>query len=141
MTGWQLTFAAIGLDHRHIYGMAENMQDVGGEFAGWWTKGDPGTLDGFNKRFPEVIERRFDDYRELLEDETIKDQILSDVKKLIHELPADQKEVLMMRMYFDMSFKEIAKLTRVSINTALGRMRYALINIRRMIEEKEIVLQ
>ena len=71
MSDRPLRFAALGLDHRHIYGMAENMQDVGGEFAGWWTKGDPGTLDGFNKRFPEVIERRFDDYRELLEDESI----------------------------------------------------------------------
>ena len=71
MSDRPLRFAALGLDHRHIYGMAENMQDVGGEFVGWWTKGDPGTLDGFNKRFPEVIERRFDDYRELLEDESI----------------------------------------------------------------------
>ena len=71
MSDRPLRFAALGLDHRHIYGMAENMQDAGGEFVGWWTKGDPGTLDGFNKRFPEVIERRFDDYRELLEDESI----------------------------------------------------------------------
>ena len=71
MSDRPLRFAALGLDHRHIYGMAENMQDVGGEFVGWWTKGDPGTLDGFNKRFPEVIERRFDDYRELLEDASI----------------------------------------------------------------------
>ena len=71
MSDRPLRFAALGLDHRHIYGMAENMQDVGGEFVGWWTKGDPGTLDGFNKRVPEVIERRFDDYRELLEDESI----------------------------------------------------------------------
>lgn len=73
-----------------------------------------------------------------IEDETIKDQILYDVKKLIHELPADQKEVLMMRMYFDMSFKEIAERTNVSINTALGRMRYALINLRKMVDKKKL---
>lgn len=73
-----------------------------------------------------------------IEDETIKDQILSDVKRLIHELPDDQKEVLMMRMYFDMSFKEIAERTNVSINTALGRMRYALINLRKMVDKKKL---
>ncbi|MEQ8909145.1 MAG: sigma-70 family RNA polymerase sigma factor [Vicingaceae bacterium] len=73
-----------------------------------------------------------------VEDQTIKDQILSDVKKLIHELPQDQKEVLMMRMYFDMSFKEIAERTNVSINTALGRMRYALINLRKMVDKDKL---
>ena len=73
-----------------------------------------------------------------VEDEAIKDQILSDVKKLIHDLPQDQKEVLMMRMYFDMSFKEIADRTNVSINTALGRMRYALINLRKMVDKNKL---
>ncbi|MEQ8623815.1 MAG: sigma-70 family RNA polymerase sigma factor [Vicingaceae bacterium] len=73
-----------------------------------------------------------------IEEETIKDQILSDVKKLIHELPDDQKEVLMMRMYFDMSFKEISERTNVSINTALGRMRYALINLRKMVDKQKL---
>lgn len=73
-----------------------------------------------------------------VEEENIQDQLLGDVKKLVHELPQDQKEVLMMRMYFDMSFKEIAERTNVSINTALGRMRYALINLRKMAEKKNI---
>lgn len=73
-----------------------------------------------------------------IEEETIKDQILSDVKKLIHKLPDDQKEVLMMRMYFDMSFKEISERTNVSINTALGRMRYALINLRKMVDKRKL---
>jgi len=73
-----------------------------------------------------------------IEDRTINDQLLSDVKKLIHQLPHDQKEVLMMRMYFDMSFKEIAERTEVSINTALGRMRYALINLRKMIDKNKL---
>ena len=62
------------------------------------------------------------------------------VRKLIDQLPAEQREVVILRHYADMSFKEIAQLTRVSINTALGRMRYALINIRRMVEEKEMIL-
>lgn len=77
------------------------------------------------------------DSRKNVEDQNIKDQILSDVKKLVHELPDDQKEVLMMRMYFDMSFKEIADRTNVSINTALGRMRYALINLRKMVDREK----
>ena len=70
----------------------------------------------------------------------IKDQIETDVSELIHELPEDQKEVLMMRIYKDMSFKDIAEQTDVSINTALGRMRYALINLRKVIDKHNIVL-
>jgi RNA polymerase sigma-70 factor (ECF subfamily) len=70
----------------------------------------------------------------------VKNQIESDVKKLIEELPDDQKEVLIMRIYKDMSFKEIADRTDVSINTALGRMRYALINMRKVIDKHNIVL-
>ncbi|CAL2081578.1 RNA polymerase sigma factor [Tenacibaculum sp. 190524A05c] len=70
----------------------------------------------------------------------IKDQILSDVRNLIEELPEEQKEVLKMRMYMDMSFNEISESTGVSINTALGRMRYALINLRKVIEKNKIIL-
>ncbi|UMB54498.1 sigma-70 family RNA polymerase sigma factor [Lutibacter sp. A64] len=75
-----------------------------------------------------------------VEKQLIKDQILDDIRGLIVELPDDQKEVLVMRMYKDMSFKEIAENTDVSINTALGRMRYALINLRKLIEKHNIVL-
>ena len=75
-----------------------------------------------------------------VEKQLIKDQVESDVRRLIEELPGDQKEVLMMRMYQDMSFKEISERTGVSINTALGRMRYALINLRKVIEKHNIVL-
>jgi RNA polymerase sigma factor (sigma-70 family) len=74
------------------------------------------------------------------EKQMIKEQILSDVRKLVEELPDDQKEVLIMRMYKDMSFKEISESTGVSINTALGRMRYSLINMRKLIEKYNIVL-
>ena len=74
------------------------------------------------------------------EKQLIKDQIDNDLTMLIEELPDDQKEVLMMRIYRDMSFKEISENTGVSINTALGRMRYALINLRKIIEKNNIVL-
>ena len=70
----------------------------------------------------------------------IKSQVEEDIKRLIEELPEDQKEVLVMRMYNDMSFKEISENTGVSINTALGRMRYALINLRKVIDKHNIVL-
>ena len=70
----------------------------------------------------------------------IKDQIDRDLTLLIEELPDDQKEVLVMRIYKDMSFKEISENTGVSINTALGRMRYALINLRKIVERHNIVL-
>ena len=76
-----------------------------------------------------------------IEGQMISDQVAFDLNKLLDELPEDQKEVLVMRMYQDLSFKEIADLTGVSINTALGRMRYALINIRKMISEHHISLQ
>jgi len=71
----------------------------------------------------------------------IRSQTHDKVRKLVDMLPPEQREVVILRHYADMSFKEIAQLTRVSINTALGRMRYALINIRKMVEEKEIILQ
>ena len=74
------------------------------------------------------------------EKQIIKDQIESDVKELIKELPEDQLEVLTMRIYKDMSFKEISERTGVSINTALGRMRYALINLRKIIEKRNLIL-
>ena len=70
----------------------------------------------------------------------IKEQVECDVRRLIEELPLDQKDVLIMRMYKEMSFKEISERTGVSINTALGRMRYALINLRKVIDQNNIVL-
>lgn len=74
------------------------------------------------------------------EKQLIKDQTNNDLTLLIEELPKDQKEVLVMRIYKDMSFKEIAENTGVSINTALGRMRYALINLRKIVDRHKIVL-
>lgn len=75
-----------------------------------------------------------------IEDIIVKNQIEQDVRKLIDELPDDQKEVVLLRHYAGLSFKEIADQTNVSINTALGRMRYALINIRKLMEQKNISL-
>jgi RNA polymerase sigma factor (sigma-70 family) len=74
------------------------------------------------------------------EKQLIKDQVECDLRRLIQELPEDQKEVLVMRIYKDMSFKEISERTGVSINTALGRMRYALINLRKVIDQNNIIL-
>jgi len=74
------------------------------------------------------------------EKQMIQEQIYDNVRGLINELPDEQKEVLVMRMYKDMSFKEISENSGVSINTALGRMRYALINMRKLIEKHNIIL-
>ena len=74
------------------------------------------------------------------ESELVNEQILRDVKKMMEALPAPQREVVYMRFYQNLSFKEIAELTGVSINTSLGRMRYALINLRRMAKENQIEL-
>ena len=75
-----------------------------------------------------------------VEDNIISDQISADIRALVELLPDEQREVVMLRYYSDLSFKEIAEQTGVSINTALGRMRYALINMRKMIQEKKISL-
>ena len=75
-----------------------------------------------------------------VESQMIRDQIHGKVKSLIQDLPKDQKEVLILRIYNELSFKEIAEKTNVSINTVLGRMRYALINLRKIIAKREIIL-
>lgn len=107
-------------------------------------------IDHFRKsnRMPkfESKDKEFDiftlikDSSKNVEKELISNQISQDVRNLIEELPDDQKEVVMLRLYKDMSFKEIAENTDVSINTALGRMRYAIINLRRLIATHNIIL-
>ena len=107
-------------------------------------------IDHFRKenRIP-VVESSSEDYNYLdnapitdpsVEQGMIVDQIHSDLRKMIEKLPLEQREVLRMRIYDDMSFKEIADITNVSINTALGRMRYALINLRKMAEINKMCL-
>jgi len=107
------------------------------------------TIDHFrrNKRIPTVknsddydVFRTISDNVNNVEEDMVKDQVLKDVKKLVKELPFEQQQVLVLRHYADMSFQEISELTGVSINTALGRMRYALINLRKIIKEKDIYL-
>lgn len=107
------------------------------------------SIDHFRraKRMPKAqVREDVDVFRTLkldelnIEDQLVKDQIMKDVKKLIRELPPEQQEVLILRHYADMSFQEIADFTNVSINTALGRMRYALINMRKIIKQNEIIL-
>lgn len=111
------------------------------------------TIDYFraNKKMPKISESSSfsEDYNifdfightdECLETKLIKEQINSEIIDLIDCLPADQKEVLILRIFRDLSFKEIAEETEVSINTALGRMRYALINLRKLITEKDLIL-
>lgn len=107
-------------------------------------------IDHFRKenRIP-LVESSSEDYNYVdnapitdpsVEQGMIVDQIHSDLRKMVEMLPLEQKEVLRMRIYDDLSFKEIADITNVSINTALGRMRYALINLRKMAESKNVCL-
>ncbi len=107
-------------------------------------------IDHFRKenRIP-TVESSSEDYNYIdnapisdpsVEQSMIDDQIHSDLRKMIEYLPVEQREVLRMRIYDDMSFKEIADITNVSINTALGRMRYALINLRKMMETNQMSL-
>ncbi len=107
-------------------------------------------VDNFRrtKRRPKVSQTETFDIFDVLKsgddnaEETImKSQTHQKIRSLVDALPPEQREVVILRHYADMSFKEISQLTRVSINTALGRMRYALINIRKMIEEKEVSLK
>jgi RNA polymerase sigma-70 factor (ECF subfamily) len=95
-------------------------------------------IDNDNKDFDIFDTIRFTDNS--VEENMVIDQIHQDVRNLIEYLPPEQKEVLYMRHYSDMSFKDIAEVTNVSINTALGRMRYALINLRKLIKEKDVSL-
>lgn len=101
-----------------------------------------------SKRIP-VVDNNHDDFDIMdtlritdpsIEEELVTDQIHKDVRALIEYLPPEQKEVLFMRHYYNMSFKDIAEQTDVSINTALGRMRYALINLRKLVKEHNVIL-
>ncbi|MBR6775347.1 MAG: sigma-70 family RNA polymerase sigma factor [Bacteroidales bacterium] len=94
--------------------------------------------DSVNKEYDILDNTRY--VAPSVEDSMVNEQVYSDLRKMIDFLPNEQKEVINMRMYADMSFKEIADATNVSINTALGRMRYALINLRKMAEEHNLSL-
>lgn len=121
-----------------------------GKFAQWLMRiAHNLVIDYFRrqKRFP-IVENteEYDIFERLwlkersIEEQIIYNQIIRDVARLIHYLPQEQQEVVRLRLYENLSFKEIAELTHVSINTALGRMRYALINLRKIIKQKDIIL-
>lgn len=97
------------------------------------------TVSTDNDEATDILNRR-DLADENVEDHLVKRQIMGDVRRIIRALPKSQREVLVMRYYRNMSFKEIAAATGVSINTALGRMRYAILNMRRIAKENNIVL-
>jgi len=122
-----------------------------GKFLPWVVRiGHNLVIDYFRKQKRMPMVRDTEDYSimdslkltdENVEDKMIVSQIHADVRQLIEFLPLDQREVVIMRHYADMSFKDIAESTNVSINTSLGRMRYALINLRKLIREKQLVLE
>lgn len=122
-----------------------------GKFLPWVIRiGHNLVIDHFRKQNRMPMIRDTDEYSVInslkltddnVEDRMVKDQVHKEVRLLIETLPLDQREVVIMRHFGDMSFKEIAECTNVSINTALGRMRYALINMRRVIKKKKLVLE
>jgi len=134
-----------------IYTLRSGTYQEEGKFIQWVMRIAHNLIIDFfrkSKRIP-VVDNTSDDFDIFdtirisdgsIEDRMISEQIHDDVRKLIECLPDEQKQVLIMRHYADMSFKDIAEQTDVSINTALGRMRYALINLRKMIKEKDIIL-
>ena len=123
-----------------------------GKFGAWLTRiAHNMIIDGFRQERNENTISNDETEVDLLNDvdlcddniemQMVNEQTLSDVRRLVDALPDNQREVVYMRFYQDLSFKEIAEITGVSINTALGRMRYALLNMRRIAEEKHIALE
>lgn len=123
-----------------------------GKFGAWLTRiAHNMIIDGFRQERNENTvsndETEVDLFNDVdlcddnIETQMVNEQTLTDVRRLVDALPDNQREVVYMRFYQDLSFKEIADITGVSINTALGRMRYALLNMRRIAEEKHIVLE
>ncbi|MGN0230754.1 MAG: RNA polymerase sigma factor [Muribaculaceae bacterium] len=129
----------------------QNRYSETGKFGAWITRIAHNLIIDFYRQersenlqscdLPDLdILNRKDLSEETIEDKLVTHQIHNDIKRLVKALPELQREVLVMRYYHDMSFKEIADATNVSINTALGRMRYAILNMRRIAEENNIVL-
>ncbi len=122
-----------------------------GKFLPWAIRiGHNLVIDYFRveKRMPKLREtEEFSIFERLhieednVQDKMIKKQLHDELRELLNDLPFEQKEIIIMRHYADMSFKEIAEATNVSINTALGRMRYAIINLRKLIEQKNIIIE
>lgn len=133
-----------------VHTLKMNRYNEEGKFLPWVMRISHNLIiDHFRKEKRMMMQRDQDEYSvfDFIKDDSpniekwlISQQIRDSMQILIEELPNDQKEVLLMRIYQDMSFKEIAEQTNVSINTALGRMRYALINLRKVIEQRQLIL-
>lgn len=127
-----------------------NAYNEEGKFLPWLMRiAHNQTIDFFRKNNKMPMQRETEEYSifnfmsdsaQNIEGKLIEFQVEKDLKRLVESLPEDQREVLKMRFYDDLSFKEIADITGVSINTALGRMRYAVINLRKLIEKNKIIL-
>ncbi len=133
---------------RAIHALRDGQYYEDGRFGAWIMRiANNLCMDYFRVKKKMPMTRGNDDYDPFdyissgennTEEEKRNKEILADAKKLLAYLPQEQKEVVMMRLYYDMSFKEISEQMDISINTALGRMRYALINMRKMMEEHDM---
>jgi RNA polymerase sigma factor (sigma-70 family) len=131
-----------------IHALRDGHYNEEGKFSAWIMRiAHNLCIDYFRGKKKMPLSRGNDDYdpfdfissgEKNSEEKTVNDQVLSDARRLLEFLPQEQKEIVMMRLYYDMSFKEIADTLNISINTALGRMRYALINLRKLIEKHNI---
>ena len=131
-----------------IHALKEGLYNEEGKFSAWLVRiAQNLCIDHFrgNKKMPKVRgNETYDPFDHIptqeknYEDVCSNLQVLADTKKLLNYLPKEQKEIVMMRLYYDMSFKEISESLDISINTALGRMRYALINLRKLIEKHQV---
>lgn len=133
---------------RAIHALKDGNYNEEGKFSAWVMRiAHNLCIDYFRTRKKMPMSRENDDYSPFdyicsgernSEESKVKSEVLSDTRKLLNFLPQEQKEIVMMRLYYDMSFKEIADQLDISINTALGRMRYALINLRKLIEKHQL---
>jgi RNA polymerase sigma factor (sigma-70 family) len=133
---------------RAIHALKDGNYNEEGKFSAWVLRiAHNLCIDYFRNRKKMPLTRERDDYspfdyistNEKNSEETkVNAEVLGDARKLLSFLPQEQKEIVMMRLYYDMSFKEIADQLDISINTALGRMRYALINLRKLIEKNQL---
>lgn len=133
---------------RAIQALKEGNYNEEGKFSAWILRiAHNLCIDYFRGKKKMPLTRGNDDYDPFdyidnglknCEEANINKQVLNDTKRLLSFLPMEQKEIVMMRLYYDMSFKEISESLDISINTALGRMRYALINLRKLIEKHEM---
>jgi RNA polymerase sigma-70 factor (ECF subfamily) len=131
-----------------IHALKEGAYNEEGKFGAWLVRiAQNLCIDHFrgNKKMPKVRGNdTFDPFDHIssneknYEDVVSNSQVLADTKRMLNYLPKEQKEIVMMRLYYDMSFKEISESLDISINTALGRMRYALINLRKLIEKHQV---